>query len=115
LLEDGETFQIEELGLWAVLEGDVLTVGVDPERVIDEEVSSIDLPEANQDVVMNDPVGSIKINNNVEEILSPSTGIISEINEELLGDPSALSEDPEGSGWLFKIEVQDRAELLTYF
>lgn len=43
------------------------------------------------------------------DIVSPVSGTISAINEPLAEKPADLSKDPEGDGWLVKIESADTA------
>ena len=48
----------------------------------------------------------------VSDVMSPVTGVIAEINEDLLDAPEKLNEDPYGS-WIAKIEnITDTEDLL---
>ena len=38
-------------------------------------------------------------------------GVITEVNEELRGDPSLANTDPLGKGWFFKLKLADKGEL----
>jgi glycine cleavage system H protein len=40
----------------------------------------------------------------------PIAGEVTQVNEDLRGDPSLANKDPAGKGWFFRIKVQDRAE-----
>ena len=49
----------------------------------------------------------------VSDLISPVTGIVAEVNEELLDSPELLNSDPYGS-WIIKVEnVTDTEDLLS--
>jgi glycine cleavage system H protein len=45
------------------------------------------------------------------DVYAPVTGTVTEGNEALADDPALVNSDPEGSGWFFKIELDDLSEL----
>ena len=48
----------------------------------------------------------------VSDVISPVTGVIAAVNEELLDAPEKLNEDPYGA-WIARIEqITDKAELM---
>ena len=48
----------------------------------------------------------------VSDVISPVTGVIAEVNEDLLDAPEKLNEDPYGA-WIARIEqITDKAELM---
>ena len=49
----------------------------------------------------------------VSDVISPVTGEIAEVNEELMDAPERLNEDPYGA-WIARIEqVSDQEELMS--
>jgi glycine cleavage system H protein len=40
----------------------------------------------------------------------PVDGVITEVNEDLRGDPSLANTDPLGKGWFFKVKLSNPAQ-----
>ncbi|MDR2776194.1 MAG: glycine cleavage system protein GcvH [Tannerella sp.] len=64
----------------------------------------INLPETGDTVTAGIAFGDVESVKAVSDILSPVTGIVSAINEDLLNNPGEINENPYGS-WF--IEVKD--------
>ena len=45
------------------------------------------------------------------EIYAPVSGTVTEVNEELTGNPGLINADPEVTGWIYKIAIADAADL----
>lgn len=43
--------------------------------------------------------------------MTPVSGTITEVNSLLEEKPGTINKGPEGEGWIFKIEVGDKAEV----
>lgn len=72
----------------------------------------VNLPEAGDDVTAGEAFADVESVKAVSDVFSPVTGVVAEVNEELLDDPAQINEDPYGA-WLIKVEgVTDKAELL---
>jgi glycine cleavage system H protein len=92
---------------WAALEGDVCTVGISKfavEQLTD--VVYLDLPDVGDHVFKGDSFGEVESVKAVSDLYSPVNGEITQINEKLVNDPSAVAQDPYGEGWLIKIKVE---------
>ena len=48
------------------------------------------------------------------EVVSPATGIVSEVNEAAKEEPDMVSEDPLEEGWLIKLEIEDTSDLKEF-
>ena len=97
---------------WASADGDIVTLGVTDFAVeaLGASCSSI-CPEAGTEVGQGDTACEIESVKAVGEVYSPVAGVIEAVNEGLGDDPSALSGDPFGEGWLVKIKVSDASGL----
>ena len=62
------------------------------------ELVYIDLPEVGTEVQAGDEVA---------ELVTPVAGVIRYVNNEAADDPSIVTGDPYGEGWIFKIELED--------
>ena len=76
------------------------------------DVVFINLPEAGDEVVAGESFGDVESVKAVSDLLSPVSGIVPAVNEELMDAPEMLNSDPYGA-WIIKVEqVNDYEELL---
>lgn len=50
------------------------------------------------------PIGSIESSKAESELYAPMAGVLVELNQRLLSDPSTINVDKYGEGWLFAIQ-----------
>lgn len=92
---------------WARLEGDVCTVGITKfacEQLTD--VVYIELPDVGDHVFVGDSFGEIESVKAVSDLYSPVNGEVIEVNKQLDDDPTLVTKDPYGAGWMIKIKVE---------
>ena len=63
----------------------------------------VNLPEVGDAVTAGEAFGDVESVKAVSDLLSPVSGTVAEINEELLDAPEKLNEDPYGA-WIIKVE-----------
>ena len=92
---------------WASLQGDVCTVGI-TKFAVDQltDVVYIELPEVGDHVFTGESFGEIESVKAVSDLYSPVNGEVMEVNEKLLDDPTGVTADPLGKGWMIKIKVE---------
>ena len=93
---------------WVKMDGDIATVGVTFHA--QEELSDVvfvELPDLERVVEEKEACAVVESVKAASDIYSPVSGTVVEINSALEEEPSAINEDPYGSGWLFKIRVSD--------
>lgn len=91
---------------WVRMEGDIAVVGVTDHA--QEELSDVvfvELPDLDRMVEEKEACAVVESVKAASDIFSPVAGTVVEVNSALEEDPSQLNEDPYGSGWLFKIQV----------
>ena len=71
------------------------------------ELVYIDLPEVGAQVQAGDEVAELESAKAVTPLVTPVAGTIRYVNNEAAGDPSIVTGDPYGEGWIFKIELDD--------
>lgn len=97
---------------WVMIEGDVATVGVTDYAAGElGDVVFLELPEAGSPVTQGDAVGTIETVKSVEDLYSPVTGEVTEVNEAVLDAPETVNAAPMDAGWLFKVRLGDEAGL----
>ena len=72
----------------------------------------VNLPEVGDTVTAGEPLGDVESVKAVSDIFSPVTGVVSEINEELLDHPEMINEAPY-EAWMIKVtDITGEEELL---
>ncbi|MFH1486234.1 MAG: glycine cleavage system protein GcvH [Chloroflexota bacterium] len=71
----------------------------------------VETKQPGEEVTQFDPCGTVESDKATADIMSPLSGKISMVNEEVLNAPELLNKDPYGAGWLLKLEVTDKGEL----
>lgn len=76
------------------------------------DVVFVNLPEVGDDAATGEAFGDVESVKAVSDLISPVSGTVCEVNEDLLDQPELLNEDPYGT-WIIKVEnVTDTEELL---
>ncbi len=75
------------------------------------DITYVELPEEEDPVEKSKAFAEIEHHKGVEDIYSPITGKIVEVNDVLGDSPEVINEDPYEEGWLVKIEPDDPGEL----
>jgi glycine cleavage system H protein len=71
----------------------------------------IELPELEANVEANTGLSEIESTKATATVISPVSGIVTEINEELSDSPEVINEDPYERGWIAVIETENTPEL----
>ena len=53
---------------------------------------------------------AVESTKSVSDLYSPVDGEVTEINEELDGDPGLVNAEPYGAGWMFRVRVSAGAD-----
>ena len=99
---------------WVRYDGDAVYVGItDYAQSELGDLVFVNLPEVDDEVIAGEPLGDVESVKAVADVISPVSGIVLEVNEELLDDASLINSDPYGS-WFVKVgSVSEEAELMT--
>lgn len=71
----------------------------------------IELPKVGEKAEQGNPFGEVESVKTVADLVSPVTGKIAAVNEDLADHLETLTEDPFEEGWLVKITIEDAKEL----
>ena len=98
---------------WVRMDGDVAVVGIsDFAQDALGDLVFANLPQVGDDVTAGEAFGDVESVKAVSDLMSPVTGTVCEINEELLDAPENLNSDPYGA-WIIKVDnITDTEELL---
>ena len=99
---------------WLCYEGDVAYVGItDYAQSELGDLVFVNLPEVDDEVVAGEAFGDVESVKAVADVISPVTGVVLEVNEDLLDDASLINSDPYGS-WFIKVgSITDEEDLMT--
>ena len=98
--------------VWVRVEGDLATVGItDHAQEKLGEILSLDLPEADSYVERDEPFGTIESAKAVIELISPVSGVVISVNEDITDEIGVINSDPHDTGWMIIVDLEDPEEL----
>ena len=99
---------------WVMTDGDVAVVRIsDFAQDALGAVVFVNLPQEGDTVTAGEPFGDVESVKAVSDLISPLSGTVCAVNEELLDAPEMLNSDPYGA-WIIKVEnVSGSEELLS--
>jgi glycine cleavage system H protein len=74
------------------------------------DVVFVDLPEAGDSISQEAEFGAVESVKAASDLIAPVSGEILEVNDELVGEPELLNQDPY-KNWLLKVELSNPDEL----
>ncbi|TDT30344.1 glycine cleavage system H protein [Streptomyces sp. BK208] len=78
------------------------------------DVVFVQLPEVGDQVTAGETCGELESTKSVSDLYSPVSGEVTEVNEDVVNDPSLVNSAPFEGGWLFRVRITDEpAELLS--
>ncbi len=94
------------------VDGDIATVGIsDFAQQQLGDVVFIELPDIGRTVERGGEIAVVESVKAASEIYAPLSGEIVEVNDALADEPAKVNESPEVDGWLFKMRLNDAAEV----
>jgi len=97
---------------WVRVEGELATIGItDYAQEKLGEILAIELPDVDSYVERDEPFGTIESAKGVFELISPVSGEIVSVNEDILDDIGIINSDPHDTGWMITLEMSDSEEL----
>jgi len=97
---------------WARVDGNLVTIGVtDFAQEKLGEILHVELPQIDLYMEQDEPFGTIESSKTVTELISPVSGDIVRVNEDLLDDMGVINSDPYDTGWMIVVELRDLNEL----
>ncbi len=99
---------------WLKKDGDLVEIGL-TDYAQDQlgDIVFVNLPEVGDEVSQGESFSDVESVKAVSDIYSPVTGVVAEINEELLDAPETVNGDPYGA-WFIKVkDVSDEEKLMS--
>jgi glycine cleavage system H protein len=97
---------------WARVEGDEATLGITwfAADALGELVH-FEPPEVGSSVTKDRSYGEVESVKAVSDVVAPLSGEVLAVNEQVMGAPETVNEDPYGNGWLIRVRLSDGDEV----
>jgi len=96
---------------WVRVEGDFAFIGIsDYAQNSLGEIVFVELPEVDDQLDKGEEFSTVESVKAASDILSPLTGIVVLVNDDLEDNPELINEDPY-ENWIVKVEMEDKSEL----
>jgi len=97
---------------WVRVEGKRATIGItDYAQQQLGDIVYVELPELDTEIDGDSELSEIESTKATSPLVSPVSGTVVEVNEDLADTPEIINEDPYGNGWLAVLEMTDPTEL----
>lgn len=97
---------------WVKTSGKKATIGItDHAQEALGDIVYIDLPDVDSSIEANNEIAEIESTKATSSVISPVSGSVVEVNEELSESPEVINEEPYGKGWIAVIEMEDESEM----
>ena len=98
--------------VWVRVDGHMATIGItDFAQENLGEILSVEFTNIDDYVERDEPFGSIESTKSVVDLISPVSGAVISINEDINDDISIVNSDPHDTGWLIAVEMNDLDQL----
>jgi glycine cleavage system H protein len=93
---------------WTTTDGSAVHIGI-TDFAQDElgDVVFVELPAVGDEVTAETEFGVVESIKAVSDLISPISGTVTAVNEDLFDAPELLNEDPYGDGWMLEVEPSD--------
>jgi len=97
---------------WVRAEDDLATIGI-TDFAAEElgDIVNIELPEVGTTLSAGQSFGSIDSVKAASELISPVSGEVVEVNEDLESTPELVNQEPFSSGWMIIVKMEDPSEV----
>jgi len=97
---------------WVRVSGKKATIGItDYAQDALGDIVYIDLPETDTTIEANSELTEIESTKATSSVISPVSGVVTEVNDDLSESPEIINEEPYGKGWIAVIEIYDTSEV----
>lgn len=97
---------------WIEVAEGIATVGIS-EHAQEQlgDIVYVDLPEEGNELSKGDTLCSIESVKSANDVYTPVSGEVVEVNSSLEDTPETVNESAEGEGWICKIKLSDESEM----
>lgn len=97
---------------WVRVDGNKVTVGItDHAQSSLGDVVFVELPKVGRELKAGETFGVVESIKAVSDLYSPLAGKVVEVNAALPDEPSKVNQEPYGSAWMIKLELENAGDL----
>lgn len=97
---------------WARVDGNLITIGVtDYGQEKLGEILNVELPVLDAYVEQDESFGTIESAKTITELISPVSGDVVRVNDDITDDVGIINSDPYDAGWMIVVEIKEGSEL----
>lgn len=97
---------------WVHVDENIATIGLTNFKQNDlGELLYIDLPDEGKNLHQGEVAFAVESTKHIHDLIAPVSGIVLEINQELVDNPGLINDDPIGAGWILRIEMEKESDL----
>ena len=97
---------------WAHVEGTIALCGISSHAQEElGDVVFVELPEEGASITQFQEFGTIESTKAASQLYAPLSGKIIKVNNSLLEKPELINKDPNGGGWMVKVEIANHSEI----
>jgi glycine cleavage system H protein len=97
---------------WVRVSGDTATIGItDHAQAELTDIVFVELPAVGRKVKAGEACAVVESVKTASDIYSPVSGEITEVNKNVVDNPSLVNSEPDSNGWFYKIKLSNAAEV----
>ncbi len=97
---------------WARVSDNTAVVGVSDHAQQElTDVVFVELPSVGRSLKAGDSCAVVESVKTANDVYSPLSGEVTEVNQKVVDDPALVNNDPYGEGWFFKLKLTDPSEV----
>lgn len=97
---------------WLNIEGDIATIGITQHAATQlGDLVFVELPKVGANLKKGAAAAVVESVKTASDVYAPLDGSVVEINQPVADDPTIISADPLGRGWLYKLRIANLADL----
>ncbi|MDO5536104.1 MAG: glycine cleavage system protein GcvH [Desulfovibrionaceae bacterium] len=91
---------------WVRIEGEEAVVGISQfaQEALGD-ITYVEIPQVDDEVEAGSECGSLESVKAASDLISPVSGKVIAINEELENAPEIINQDPYGKGWIYRVKL----------
>ncbi|MFA7305423.1 MAG: glycine cleavage system protein GcvH [Hyphomicrobium sp.] len=97
---------------WLKVEGDTAIIGITQHAATQlGDLVFVELPKVGAKLKKGAAAAVVESVKTASDVFAPLDGEVVEINQPVVDDPTVISADPQGGGWLYKLRLSSKADL----
>jgi glycine cleavage system H protein len=98
--------------VWIKAEGDIGICGISEyaQKQL-KDIVFVELPVKGKKLEQGKMAATIESVKSVSDVMSPASGEVTGVNENLKEDPTLINKDAMNKGWIFKVKISNKKEL----